>query len=103
MLPRPTKPTVTCCSGTLIAIATAFLLLSSASIVIAGRPADQSARPPACRGPWQAGALGDRVQPRNDSICGTNAAWSWNRKARAGIGEESEPGARDQAGEFRYG
>ena len=27
MLPRPTKPTVTCCSGTLIAIAAAFLLL----------------------------------------------------------------------------
>src|SRR5580693_8409153 len=58
MLPRPTKPTVTCCSGTLIAIAAAFPLLSSASIVIAGRPADQ-------------------IQPRNDSIWRTNAAWSW--------------------------
>ena len=80
MLPRPTKPTVTCCSGTLIAIAAAFLLLSSASIVIAGRPADQ-------------------IQPRNDSICGTNAAWSWNRKAWPASGKTVQLGARDQAGE----
>jgi hypothetical protein len=42
MLPRPTKPTVNCCSGTLISTADAFVT-AFASIVIAGRPADQPA------------------------------------------------------------